>query len=148
MTEKTYRYVGVAREPSVNGVKGVYKVRYANDAGRIKLMKNVWGNTDVDLMELMTPMTKADAVAYLLNCDDYVKNDVEVRECLEQAFDKKTRSIKPATTTAPKVPATTAAVDPKDKLAEILARGRAKAEAKLSKAEIAKQLADLEDAPY
>lgn len=52
---------------SVAGVshfKGQFKVRFANDLARVKLlMKN--DNTDIELIELPEPMSKPDAVKFL-----------------------------------------------------------------------------------
>lgn len=52
---------------SVAGVSkfnGQFKVRFANDLARVKLLhKN--GNTDIELIELPEPMSKADIVTFL-----------------------------------------------------------------------------------
>lgn len=52
---------------SVAGVsqfKGQFKVRFANDLARVKLlMKN--DNTEIELLELPEPMSKSDAVKFL-----------------------------------------------------------------------------------
>jgi hypothetical protein len=52
---------------SVAGVsqfKGQFKVRFANDLARVKLlMKN--DNTEIELLELPEPMSKPDAVKFL-----------------------------------------------------------------------------------
>lgn len=48
----------------VSQFKGQYKVRFANDLARVKLlMKN--DNTDIELLELPEPMSKPDAVKFL-----------------------------------------------------------------------------------
>ena len=61
--EKTFTVAGTSN------LNGTVKFRFANDlAGRIKvLVKN--GHTDVNLIELPEPMTKADAIAYLESLD-------------------------------------------------------------------------------
>jgi len=57
--EKTFTVAGTSN------LNGVVKFRFANDlAARVKvLVKN--GHTDVKLVELPEPMTKADAIAFL-----------------------------------------------------------------------------------
>ena len=66
---------------------GVMKVRFASDMTRIKtLMKT--GSTDIDMIELKTPMTKEDAVAYLLSID-FDNGNATVRAVLEDAAEKR-----------------------------------------------------------
>jgi len=151
--EKKFKFAGVAKH--MDRTKGKFKVYYTNSRARIDSYAE-WGWKQIDIIELKQPMTKFEAVDFLLNCKEYVNNDVEVQECLLNTLTKqprnklpKQRSDKTAEVPNSAVTANNDAapsVDPKDKLAEILARGKAKAA--LSKAEIAKQMADLEDAPY
>lgn len=48
----------------VSQFKGQFKVRFANDLARVKLlMKN--DNTEIELLELPEPMSKPDAVKFL-----------------------------------------------------------------------------------
>ena len=48
----------------VSQFKGQFKVRFANDLARVKLlMKN--DNTEIELLELPEPMSKSDAVKFL-----------------------------------------------------------------------------------
>ena len=50
----------------VSQFKGQFKVRFANDLARVKLlMKN--DNTEIELLELPEPMSKPDAVKFLKN---------------------------------------------------------------------------------
>lgn len=56
-TSKTFKVVGVST------FKGKRKVRYAQEMTRIKALIKA-GNTDVELFELPTPMTKEQARAY------------------------------------------------------------------------------------
>lgn len=71
------------------------------------------GHTEINLVELPTPMTKADAAEHLLNTG-FAKDSDEVREALqaeiERAADKK-----------PKAPAV--AADPVDESMEVLEDG-------------------------
>jgi hypothetical protein len=79
---KTYRFAGVAREPKQNGVPGEFRVRYMNSLDRVKLMRNQWGNTDIDIIELKEPLDKVAAAQYLLNIG-FDAGDVEVKAALE-----------------------------------------------------------------
>jgi hypothetical protein len=121
---------------------GVTKVRYANDAMRTKvLIKN--GHTNVDIIELREPMTKEDAIAYLLSIDFANKDGVTnaaVQAALEAEVDK--RSDKPA-----KAPKAAVAKAPKAKATVKGAAPKAptKAKSTVTKAEV---VAQLEDAPY
>jgi hypothetical protein len=90
----TFTQAGVSR------LKGEFKFRVANDALRVKVLaKN--GHTDIDLMELPTPMTKEAAVAYLIDVN-FDNGNAEVRAALEAELDKRTE--KPKAEKAPKEP--------------------------------------------
>ena len=71
----------------VSSLNGEFKVRFANDALRVKVLaKN--GHKSIDIVELKNPMTKEDAVAYLLKID-FDNGNKAVRAALEQAADKR-----------------------------------------------------------
>jgi hypothetical protein len=71
----------------VSKLNGEFKVRFANDALRVKVLaKN--GHKDIDIIELKNPMTKEDAVAYLLKID-FDNGNKTVRAALEAAADKR-----------------------------------------------------------
>lgn len=137
----SFTHAGVSRH------NGEFKVRFANDALRVKVLaKN--GHKDIDIVELKVPMSKEDAVAYLLKID-FANGNKEVQAALDAAQEK--RSEKPAK--APKATATPKAKTPakksKPSLDAIAARAKVAApKAKVTKAEVEKQLADLEDAPF
>jgi hypothetical protein len=125
---------------------GVTKVRYANDAMRTKvLIKN--GHTNVDIIELREPMTKEDAIAYLIHIDFANKNgtvDAAVQAALEAEVDK--RSDAPA-----KAPKVAVAKAPKAKAAvakSAAPKVAAKAKSTVTKAQVTAQMAEIEDAPY
>jgi hypothetical protein len=132
---KTFTHAGVST------LDGVTKARFCNDALRQKvLIKN--GHTNIDIVELMSPMTKEEAVAALLKAN-FDQGNATVRAALEAELDKRTpKATKTATTKAPKAKKSTPSLD------AIKARGEAAKKATKSKAEIEAQLADLEDAPY
>lgn len=141
--EKTFTVAGVSR------LNGEMKFRVANDMTRVKVLaKN--GHTDIDLIELKEPMTKADAVAFLLSIDfatrDGVTND-EVQNTLLAEVDK--RQEKPAR--EPKAPKVKAEKKAKPTLESIAAKAPAKKAAPkstVSRKEVEAQLSDMEDAPF
>jgi hypothetical protein len=94
----TYSHAGVSK------LDGEFKVRFANDALRTKvLQKN--GHSHIDIVELKNPMTKLDAVAYLLSID-FDNGNKEVRAALEQALDKRSpveKAPKAKTTVKPTI---------------------------------------------
>ena len=126
----TFTQAGVSR------LKGEFKARFANDALRVKVLaKN--GHTDIDLMELPTPMTKEAAVAFLIDVN-FDNGNAEVRAALEAELDKRTE--KPKAEKAPKEPkvkkvkAEVSMESIKEKIAEA--------------AEAAAVVAEAEDAPF
>ena len=77
----TFSHAGVSK------LDGEFKVRFCNDAMRVKVLaKN--GHKDIDIIELKTPMTKAEIVEYLLSID-FDNGNKAVRAALEQALDKR-----------------------------------------------------------
>jgi hypothetical protein len=147
MSEKLFTVAGVSRTP-----KGELKARFATDlVTRTKVLQK--DQTDIDLIELKEPMTKADAVAFLLGIqfattDDGVVN-AEKQAALEEALEKRApKSAKKEQkgnkeAKKPKKEKPTAA-------APTLATIRAKAAPKStkSKATIEAELRDTEDAPF
>jgi hypothetical protein len=136
---KSFTHAGVSK------LDGEFKVRFANDALRTKvLIKN--GHTDIDIIELKHAMTKEDAVAYLMEIDFATTNGVtnaDVLAALAAEIDK--RSEAPA-----KEPKAKVAKAPKAKAKPTMKAIEDKVAAKkaVSKAEVIAQLADLEDAPF
>ena len=146
---KSFTHAGVSR------LNGEFKVRFANDALRVKVLaKN--GHKDIDILELKHPMTKEEAVQYLIDIDFATQNGVtnaEVKAALEAEQGKRTETEKPAK--APKAAKPAKAKSAKTKAAPTMEGIKAKVAAKkttpkstVSKAEVAAQLADLEDAPF
>jgi len=94
-----FSHAGVSR------LNGEFKVRFCNDALRVKVLaKN--GHKDIDIVELRHPMSKEDAVAFLLSID-FANGNKEVQAALEAAADKRGVTAKPAKA-APKAKATKA----------------------------------------
>lgn len=137
---KTFTHAGVSK------LDGEFKVRFANDSLRTKvLIKN--GHTDIDIVELREPMTKEDAVAYLLSIDfatrDGVTNEA-VHAALLAEVEKRTDAPKAAKT--PKAPK--AAPSMETIKAKVAAKKAAVPKSTVTKAEVQKQLDDMEEAPF
>lgn len=77
----TFAYAGVSRQ------KGEFKARWANDAARVKILAKS-GHSDIDVIELPNPMTKVEAVEYLLSIN-FDNGRAEVRAALEEALNKR-----------------------------------------------------------
>jgi hypothetical protein len=128
----------------VSKLDGEFKVRFCNDALRQKvLIKN--GHTDIDILELKHPMTKVEAVEFLLSID-FDNGNKAVRAALEQALDKRS-----APEAANKSPAKKEAKKPKKapakKATPSMDAIKAKVAAKTAVTN-ADVTAQLEDAPF
>jgi hypothetical protein len=129
----SFSHAGVSKQD------GKFKVRFANDALRTKvLIKN--GHTDIDILELKHPMTKADAVAFLLSID-FDNGNKEVRAALEAAQEKRTEAPK----AAPKAKVAKAPAKPSMDAIKAKAAVAVKAQAK-AKAKV--DTSAMEDAPF
>ena len=143
---KTFKFAGVSKR------EGSFKARFANDQMRVKVLAKT-GSSDIDLIELTHPMSKLDAVAFLLKIS-FDNGNKLIREALEGYQEKHTE-----TEAAPKAKVAPKAKTPAKKVAKgkpsldaIAARAKATKpavpKATVTKAEVAAQLADLEDAPF
>ena len=133
---KSFTHAGVSK------LDGEFKVRFANDAMRTKvLIKN--GHTDIDIIELKHAMSKEDALAYLMSID-FANGNAEVQAALEAEVTKRSDTPKAAN----KSPAKKEAKKPKKAPAPKPTLEGIRAKATVTKAEVVAQLADLEDAPY
>jgi hypothetical protein len=142
--------MSVFSHAGVSKLNGEFKVRFANDALRVKVLaKN--GHKDIDIVELKTPMSKEDAVAYLLSID-FANGNKAVQAALDEAAGK--RGVKAAPTMA-KIEAKVKAK--KTTVADsVMAEAKAKADAeptmtvKQANARIKQQLNEKypEDAPF
>jgi DNA-binding NtrC family response regulator len=82
----TFAYAGVSK------LDGKFKVRFANDQLRTKvLVKN--GHTDIDIVPLKNPMSKEDAVKFLLSID-FDNGNKAVRAALEAELGKREPTAK------------------------------------------------------
>jgi hypothetical protein len=140
---KTFTHAGVSK------LDGQFKVRFCNDAFRQKvLIKN--GHTDIDIVELKNPMTKEDAIAYLLSIDFATTNgktNDAVQSALLEAVDK--RAVKGAS--KEQKPNKEAKKAPKPKTPKALAQDAVaqKTTKEVSVAQMSKDVfGDMEDAPF
>jgi len=79
-TDKTFKVVGVSK------LAGEYKVRFANDIMRIKVLAK-HGHEDIRLLELDTEMTKLDAVKALAKSDEF--QDTYAQAAIADYLDRK-----------------------------------------------------------
>jgi hypothetical protein len=109
-TDKLFKVVGISKHP-----EGDYKVRFANDIMRIKVLTK-GGHSDVRLMELDEPMTKMEAVVAMSKQDEF--QDVAAKATIAEYIERNTPRTKPeATPTATKKAAVKAPVKAKAKVA-------------------------------
>ena len=98
-TDKTYSVAGVSKH------NGDYKVRFANDIMRIKILaKN--GHEDIRLAQLDEPMTKVDAINAIAKLDEF--QDVAAKSAIIEYLVENgaAKTTGPAVTGAKKVEVT------------------------------------------
>jgi hypothetical protein len=128
---KTFTHAGVST------LNGETKIRYANDAMRVKVLTK-GGHTDIDFVDLLEPMTKEQAVIKLIEIK-FGQGNAVVEQALEAELTKRTDV--PKAEKAPKAP--------KSKPITLdTIKAKAAPRATKSKAEIEAELANLEDAAY
>lgn len=120
-TDKQFTVCGVSK------LDGEYKVRFANDVMRIKVL-NKHGHEDITLVELPNEMTKLDAAQFIKNLDEFsnVNAQAAIADYLDRNAPKAKRAAAPAK--AVKAPAKTKSAP--------------------SKAAVDAAVAELEDAPF
>ena len=154
MMTKTFSHAGVST------LNGVCKFRVANDSTRVKVLA-ANGHSKIDIIELKEPLTKEDAVAFLLSIN-FDNGNAVVRATLEAAAEKSVPSAakEPRAPKAPKaakepkapkaVPVETGPLiaKPKAKVGPTIEAIKARAAAKVA-ADAAKVAVDsADDAPY
>ena len=141
MTDKTFKFAGVSTRA------GVCKARFANDQMRVKVLAKT-GSSDIDLIELKVPMTKADAIAFLLSIN-FDNGNATVRAALEEGLEKRTPAVKAVKAvkakTAPKAKVPAKKGPSMDAIRAKAAATKAVPKSTVSKAAI---VAQMEDAPY
>jgi hypothetical protein len=138
MTEKTFTQAGVST------LNGETKVRYANDALRVKVLAK-GGHTGIDLVELGEPLTKEQAVAKLIGIKFGQGNPV-IEQALAAEVSKQTPTRR-AVNTTPAVTRRAAKSKVKPITLETI-KAKAVPQATKSRAQIQAELADLENAPF
>lgn len=107
-TDKLFTVVGTSK------LNGEMKVRFANDVMRVKVLAK-HGHSDINLIELDTPMSKLEAVKILKTVDEF--QGVAEQAAIADYLDRKDE--KPAKAAKAKAPAKTATVKaPKVKAAK------------------------------
>ena len=99
-TDKLFKVVGISK------LNGNYKVRFANDLMRIKVLAKS-GHEDIRLMELDRPMTKYEAAQALVHGNDFsdVVAQATITEYLEDKAPKATAKAAPVKAKTAKAPA-------------------------------------------
>lgn len=104
MTDKTFKIAGVSK------LKGSYKVRFANDMTRVKVLSKT-GHTEIELIELPKEMTKPELVTHLKTTELYQR--AEFKMAIDAADEKyngtatvKVAGVKVKAKAAPKAKAT------------------------------------------
>ena len=105
-TDKLFTVVGTST------LNGETKVRFANDVMRVKVLAK-HGHTDINLIELDTPMTKLEAVKVLKSADEFqgATEQSAIADYLDRKDEKPAKAAKAAapaktaTVKAPKVKA-------------------------------------------
>lgn len=133
--EKTFKFAGVSTR------NGVIKARFANDQMRVKVLAKT-GSSDIDLIELKEPMTKAAAIAFLISIN-FDNGNANIRAALEEGLEKRTPAVK-----AVKAVKAKAAPKAKTKTTPTMDAIKARATAAKAKAKAPKVDAALEDAPF
>ena len=88
-TDKTFTVVGVSK------LKGEYKVRFANDIMRVKVLSK-GGHEDIRLVELDEPMNKLDAVLAIKNMTEF--EDVGAQNAFLEYVERSVPATKPEST--------------------------------------------------
>ena len=88
-TDKTFTVAGVSKH------KGEYKVRFANDVMRVKVLTK-GGHEDIRLVELDEPMTKLDAVLAIKNMTEFA--DVNAQNAFLEYVERNVPAAKPEST--------------------------------------------------
>ena len=133
-TDKTFSVFGVSK------LNGEYKVRFANDIMRIKVLAK-HGHEDIRLAELDTPVTKYEGIQKIQSMDEF--QDAAAQSAIaEYLEDKAPKAAKATTGPAVKAPA-------KAKKATVAKKDtKASREAEALKQAAAVAAQDLEDAPF
>lgn len=95
--EKTYRFAGVSR------LAGEFKVRFSDRDTYVKALAKA-DNTDIDIIELKNPMSKMEAIRYMIDIG-FDQGRADVRAALDLALETRVERQKPITPRVARVPA-------------------------------------------
>ena len=124
-TDKTFNVFGVSKH------NGEYKVRFANDIMRIKVLAK-HGHEDIRLAELDEAVTKYEGIQKIQSMDEF--QDAAAQSAIAEYLEDKAPKAPKAAKTGPAVKAKKSTKQTRE--AEALAQAKAVAQA------------DLEDAPF
>ena len=79
MSDKSFKIAGVSK------LAGSYKVRFANDMTRVKVLAKT-GHTEIELIDLPRAMTKPELVTFLKTSELY--NRAEFKQAIDAADEK------------------------------------------------------------
>ena len=79
MSDKSFKIAGVSK------LKGAYKVRFANDMTRVKVLAKT-GHTEIELMDLPKAMSKPELVTFLKGSELYQR--AEFKQAIDAADEK------------------------------------------------------------
>jgi hypothetical protein len=129
-TDKLFNVVGVSK------LNGEYKVRFATDIMRIKVLAK-HGHEDIRLAELDTAVSKYEAVKQISFMDDFA--DAAAQSAIAEYLDEKAPKV-----AAPKAPVAKTKTAPKTKAPAKSTKASREAEALAQ----ARAVAEAEDAPF
>ena len=132
-TDKTFSVVGVS------SLNGEYKVRFANDIMRIKVLAK-HGHEDIRLADLGMEVSKYEGIKQLQALDEF--QDAAAQSAISEYLDEKA----PKVAKAPKVPVAKAAKVVKAKVVKPHSKESRELEALAQAKAVA--IADAEDAPF
>jgi len=108
-TDKTFKVAGISK------LNGDYKVRFANDIMRIKVLAKS-GHEDIRLAELDKESTKLEAAAELLAMDEF--QDAIAQSTITEYIDENSPKATPATKAKVSKPVAKATKTPATKVAK------------------------------
>lgn len=79
MSDKSFKIAGVSK------LKGSYKVRFANDMTRVKVLAKT-GHSEIELVDLPKEMTKPELVTHLKSTELYKR--AEFKQAIDAADEK------------------------------------------------------------
>ena len=79
MSDKSFKIAGVSK------LKGAFKVRFANDMTRVKVLAKT-GHTEIELIELPNAMEKPEVVTFLKGSELYKR--AEFKQAIDAADEK------------------------------------------------------------